>query len=373
LHSNKGDLRTGMAGNVSEVKACLICHPYYPSNDSGRGIDRYIYEICRNFESLSGRIELNVLHRGFSKTTLRGSGTKELWLVRDLVLTKADLYHAASTVGAKTAILLGKGPLITTVHDLIPFHFPDSRRRFEPPLKLWYRRFCTRLSIARSKALIVPFNVTKNELISRFKVAESKIHVINYGVDHDRYYPRSKSKGREKSILFLGSVTRAKGVDSLLKAFSIVERSTDGAKLLIGGTGSERQRMEELASDLKLKGVSFLGHIPEDELPTYYSSARAMIFPSRYGFGLSSTEAMACGCSVIVGNRLDAAEPLGDAGILIDPDSVEEMADAMLRLLTSEELREQLSRKAIERASLFSWQKMTQQTMEVYNKVMAKA
>jgi len=361
-----------MPKNASVARICLVCHPYYPSNTSGRGIDRYAYEIVRNIEQLSPDINIKVIHRGFSKTTLRGSGTKELWLVRDLAFTKASLYHAVSTVGAKTAALLSKVPLVTTIHDLVPFHFPDPRHRFEPPSKLWYRRFCTRISIARSKAIIVPFNVTKDELVSKFEVAESKIHVINYGVDHDHYYPRPKIGGMEKSILFLGSVTRAKGVDSLLKAFSIVERSIDGAKLLVGGTGNERPMMEELASDLKLKGVRFLGHVPEDELPMYYSSARAMIFPSRYGFGLSSVEAMACGCPVIIGNSLDAAEPLGDAGILIDSSSIEEMADAMLRLLTDERLTEELSRKGIERARLSSWHTMTQQTMAVYEEALAQ-
>ena len=348
------------------IELCLICYPYYPSRDTGRGHDRYVFELQKNLSVAHAKINLRLLHQGFSKGIL-AAGAKQFKLIADLSSSKTDLYHAISPIGGATAALLGKSPLVVTIHDVIPFHLSG----YDYAWKYWYARLCIKICVERSDVIVVPYRVTKEELISRFNVPETKIQVVNYGVDHTTYYPRPADKRSTRQVLYIGEVSRSKGVDALIRAFGIVKKRIGDAELVIGGKTSRDQSMlERLARELGLEDIRFLGYIPEDELPRYYSSATVMIFPSRYGFGLSTLEAMACGTPVIVGAVLDAPEFVADAGVLVNPNDVNELADRMARVLLAPNLREQLSMKAIERAKAFSWEKMARETEEIYHGVM---
>lgn len=347
----------------SGVKLCLMCYPYYPSKDTGRGHDRYVFELQQHLANSRPDIDLHLMHQGMSKGVI-AAGSRQFKLITDLLSTRADLYHAISPIGGATAALLGKSPLIVTIHDLIPFQV----RGYDYSWKSWYTRFCTKRSVKRSDAIVVPYKVTKNELVSQFNVSDSKIHVINYGVDHTAYYPRPTVKRATRQVLYIGEVSRSKGVDTLISAFASVKKSIGDAELVIGGKRSRDQPLlEKLAGELGLTEVRFLGYIPEDELPRYYSSATAMVFPSRYGFGLSTLEAMACGTPVIVGAALDAPEFVADAGILVNPDDINDLAQSIIKVLTAPGLIDQLSAKAIERAKAFSWEKMARETAAVYD------
>lgn len=368
LEHDGGREMTGI-GVPSCYKLCLICYPYFPSKDTGRGHDRYVFELQQHIANSRPNISLRSMHQGMSKGVI-AAGTRQFKLITDLLTTKADLYHAISPIGGATAALLGKVPLIVTIHDLIPFHVSG----YDYSWKSWYTRFCTKRSLKRSSAIVVPYQVTKEELISLFKVPESKIRVINYGVDHTTYFPRSAVKRATMQVLYVGEVSRSKGVDTLISAFAAVKKSIGDAKLLIGGKRNKDQPLlEKLAGELGLSDVNFLGYIPENELPRYYSSATVMVFPSRYGFGLSTLEAMACGTPVIVGDALDAPEFVADAGILVNPDNVNDLAQNIIKVLTDPGLREELSVKAIERAKIFSWEKMAKETEAVYRDLLPKA
>jgi glycosyltransferase involved in cell wall biosynthesis len=350
----------------SGFKLCLMCYPYYPSKDSGKGLDRYIFELQKNIEAVRPDTNLRLLHQGFAKGILTAA-SKLCKVVAELLFTKADVYHAISPIGGTIAAFLGKSPLVVTIHDVIPYHVSG----YDYSWKYRYWRYWIQTSVKRSDAVVVPYLVTKEELLSRFNVPESKIHVVNYGVDHRVYYSRPAIKRAARQVLYIGEVSRSKGADTVLRAFSIVKKQVGDAELLIGGKKSRDQPMlENLAAELGLKDATFLGYIPEDDLPRYYSSATVMIFPSRCGFGLSTLEAMACGTPVIVGAVLDAPEFLADAGLLVNPDDPKDLAQGIEKILTDPELRDELSAKAIERAKAFSWEKMAGETAYVYDGLM---
>jgi glycosyltransferase involved in cell wall biosynthesis len=348
------------------VDLCLICYPYFPSKDTGRGHDRYIFELKQNIDKACSGVNVRVLHQGLSRGVF-AAGMKQFKFIFDLLFTRAAMYHAISPMAGATATLLGKSPLIVTIHDLIPFHVSG----YDFSWKHWYIRLCTRISVLRSSAVIVPYKVTKDEIISRFKVPEEKIYVVNYGVDHSFYYPRKNAVTAK--VLYIGEVSRSKGVDALIRAFCVVKQEVVDAALVIGGKYSRDQPfLEKMSKEIGARDVIFSGYVPEDELPRHYSSATVMIFPSRYGFGLSTLEAMACGTPVVVGASLDAPEFVADAGILVDPDDINGMAKNIIRVLTEPGLREKLSEKAIERAKEFSWEKMARKTVELYNDLLVK-
>jgi glycosyltransferase involved in cell wall biosynthesis len=92
------------------------------------------------------------------------------------------------------------------------------------------------------------------------------------------------------------------------------------------------------------------------------------VYPSVYeGFGLPPLEAMACGAPVITSQTSSLPEVVGDAAILIDPYSVEELLHAIRTVLLYDDLRLQLRRKSLERAKLFSWMRTAQETLAVYH------
>lgn len=350
-------------GERPSYELCLVCYPFYPTKDSGRGVDRYLYELIGNLRAL--RTNVRVLEQG-SSVGAWAAGQKLCRLVADLLSAKSGVYHAVTTMAGATAILLGRGPVVVTIHDLLPFQVTS----YNPSLKSAFARKCTQISVARADALIVPFGVTKDELIAAHGASAAKIHVVNYGVDHATYYPRPAVTRSTTRVLYVGEVSRAKGVDVLINAFASVKKANPDAELVIGGKGRDRAELEGLSQSLGL-GVQFLGFVPEADLPDLYASAAVMVFPSRYGFGLSSLEAMACGTPVVVARTLDAPEFVSDAGLLVTPGDADELAKSIGSILAEPALREEFSRKGISRAAQYSWAATAEKTRAVCDAVFA--
>jgi glycosyltransferase involved in cell wall biosynthesis len=115
--------------------------------------------------------------------------------------------------------------------------------------------------------------------------------------------------------------------------------------------------------------VILTGYVPEADLPAFYSGALCFVYPSYFeGFGLPPLEAMKCGTAVIVGNRTSLPEVVGDAGVLIDPFDVDDIAVAIENVVSDSHLRAHLSAKGLERARLFDWRETARQTLAVYKK-----
>jgi glycosyltransferase involved in cell wall biosynthesis len=115
--------------------------------------------------------------------------------------------------------------------------------------------------------------------------------------------------------------------------------------------------------------VFFTGYVPDEDLSSVYSGASAFVFPSLYeGFGLPPLEAMQCGTPVITSNTTAFPEVVGDAGLMVDPKDEDALCQAMLRVITDGNLREQLSTKGLERAKQFSWANCAAHTVTLYRK-----
>jgi glycosyltransferase involved in cell wall biosynthesis len=343
----------------------LVCFPYLPSKDTGRGHDRYAFELAQGV-SASGDVRVKVVEQGLSKGVV-AAGTKLGKLLVDLATVKADVVHAISPVGGSVAGVLGKQPFVVTVHDLIPYYVGG----FDYAWKHAYLRKCVETSVTRAAAVIVPYHVTKAQLVSLVGIEPSKIHVVHYGVDHGRYRPQPLVERAPRRVLYIGEVSRSKGVDVLIRAFAVVKRDVPDAELLIGGKPSKDQlELELLCRRLAVKDVTFAGFVPEDDLAAQYAAASVMVFPSRYGFGLSSLEAMACGTPVVVAGALDAPEFVADAGIVARTDDSDDLARGIVRVLTEPGFARDLEARAVRRAAEFSWSKMALDTRRVYDHVL---
>jgi glycosyltransferase involved in cell wall biosynthesis len=171
----------------------------------------------------------------------------------------------------------------------------------------------------------------------------------------------------------IGGFDRRKNLPLLIEAFAAaVPRLPDDIHLLISGaphTGNERvfPPLEPVIRQHGLDGrVILTGRISDDERRALYQAAYVYITPSEYeGFGLTPLEAMACGVPAIVADRTSLPEVVGDAGLCVEP-TVDDLAAAIVSLTTDEALRDKLSRKSLERASMFTWAAAAKQTAAVY-------
>jgi glycosyltransferase involved in cell wall biosynthesis len=112
------------------------------------------------------------------------------------------------------------------------------------------------------------------------------------------------------------------------------------------------------------------GFVPAEDLPPLYGAAEALLFPSLYeGFGLPVAEAMACGCPVITSNVSSLPEVAGDAGLLVDPESVAEIAAAMARIASEPGLRERFAKAGLRQAARFSWETCASEVLAILRKV----
>jgi len=178
----------------------------------------------------------------------------------------------------------------------------------------------------------------------------------------------------ERFILFLGTIEPRKNIINLIKAFAKLQTCEPAnLKLVIGGAkGWFYEDVFARVEELGLRDeVLFPGYIPASELPLWYNAAELFVYPSLYeGFGLPPLEAMACGTPVVATNTSSLPEVVGKAGMLVDPLAVEELAEAMRRVLNDETLWQEMRGQGLRRAQGFSWTKTAQETVQVYQRAM---
>ncbi len=188
---------------------------------------------------------------------------------------------------------------------------------------------------------------------SDFQTKLSKEGSINFG----KYVFSLCTLGKRKNVLF--------GIKNF---FEFIEKyNIKDLKLVLGGGVWKKfeGELEGVLNKCDRSKIVLTGYIQEQELAQYYSRALCFIYPSLYeGFGLPVLEAMQCGCPVITSNRSSLPEVIGDAGIQINPESDEEMVEALKKMYFDSDYREKCIQKGLERAKNFSWGKCASELLE---------
>jgi len=175
-------------------------------------------------------------------------------------------------------------------------------------------------------------------------------------------------------VLSVGAIQPRKNLSRLIAAYSSLRSAQPGGKLpqlvLVGKCAWLYNETLRTIKDLGVSNsVVLTGYVPEDHLPALYSGALFFVYPSYFeGFGLPPLEAMKCGAAVIVGNKTSLPEIVGDAGVLVDPFDVNDIACAMERLMRDSTFRSHLRAKGLERAKLFDWRETARRTLAIYKK-----
>jgi glycosyltransferase involved in cell wall biosynthesis len=177
------------------------------------------------------------------------------------------------------------------------------------------------------------------------------------------------------SILHVGHSGFYKNIEAILSALPLMQRRLERPVLFRKVGGRFTLAQEELIQRLGLVGsVESLGTLPDDELVRVYGAADVLVMPSLHeGFGLPALEAMASGTPVVASNRGSLPEVVGDAGLLVDPEDIDAIADAVVRLITDSRLRADMTTRGIERARQFTWERTARATLDVYRAVAGEA
>jgi glycosyltransferase involved in cell wall biosynthesis len=291
---------------------------------------------------------------------------------------QVDIYHGPDFV---LPPINGKVCKIVTVHDLAFIEHPE----YALPQMVAFLNKVVPEAVGAADVVAAVSQATRQTLIEHLKTPPEKITIIPNGVrPHFRRITdpillaatRHKFGLKHPLVLGVGTLEPRKNHSGLIKAFhkaqSAAGKQQRPAMLaLAGGPGWLYEETQQLIAKLKLeKKVRFLGRVSELELITLYSMADVFAFPSFFeGFGLPPLEAMACGTPVITSNSSSLPEVVGDAALLIDPHNASELAQAMIRLLEDERLREELRQKGYARAQLFTWPKSASKMLSVYQRL----
>ncbi len=201
------------------------------------------------------------------------------------------------------------------------------------------------------------------------------IAIVPNGIDLKDYIselPVQIVEGAEKRILFVGRLHPVKGVQYLLGAMSIVHQELPEAKLILVGDGEERELLESLTDSLGIREcVEFAGRVPHERVQDYMNLAEVFVLPSlSEGFPVTILEAMACGLPIVatrVGGVPDIIED-GANGYLINTKNPEQIAEALLKLLQDEQLREDISGNNREEVRRYRWDSVAATLEGIYQK-----
>jgi len=295
-----------------------------------------------------------------------------------------DIFHSSDWLEPPTA----RAKKVTTVHDFIVYKYPET---FSPrgghnivtnqKRKLFFVKHYSDLIIAVSQT-------TKQDAMEILKIPEKKIRVIYEAAD-PFYFPRDQdriSKTKEKFkirgdyFLCVGTREPRKNIGRVIMAFAQLPKEFLGFSLVIAGKygwGDENQisKIKNPASTAKRgeqrldSRVKILGYTEKEDLASLYSGTKAFVYPSLYeGFGLPILEAMACGAPVVTSNIGSMKEIASGVAFLCNPESVESIAGAMLKI--TKEDQNGLRQKSLVRAGEFSWDKTSLQTLEAYHSLL---
>lgn len=211
-----------------------------------------------------------------------------------------------------------------------------------------------------------------------------RVEIIPLGINKDKFdlsgnenlnRNHEKANANSSVILFVGQLREHKGLRYLLKAMKIVKAQISDARLIIVGDGPQRASLTKCASELKVEDiVSFEGNVTEDILPHYYAISNIVVLPSytrRDAFGLVLLEAMAAEKPIVAFNIPGIREIVSGAGILVPPRDHQQLAKAILEILSGNQSVEQMKWHAQKNIQQYSWENIVERYERLYTKVLS--
>jgi glycosyltransferase involved in cell wall biosynthesis len=361
------------------VRICILTLTFAPDAPGGRG--KYARELYDQLKSMGHEVEVIT---GLWREKLPDPNITQipvprrrfLWLpnwyrgVRKILKQKTyDIIHAN---GSRESIplLWSDKPYITTIHDIGAFQL--KKRILSRILKR---------NVKKALRITVPTKAVKRDLLELFpKMNPEKVNVIKNGINFKRYNPnisakelRKELKLTEKIILYLGRIAEYKGVEEIIKAYNRVKKEIDDVHLVVAGAPTVNMKRTYNKWIEQHPGVLFTGYVDDDLVPNYYALADIFVSFSyaAEGFGLTVTEALACGKPVLCSDLPAYREVLEDKAILIPPGDITQLSDNMVKLLKDQNLRQRMGKEALEFVKQkYDWAVSAKKFLETYKEVL---
>lgn len=355
------------------------------------GIARYIFHLLRELPRSAPDFALDVFSTEPLAPTLLNNVTirttrlpvhKPLWRIlweQTLFAWALQGNYALLHSLAFVSPFLNRTPSIVTLYDLSFLVYPEYFR----PFHRLYLKLGTRAAVHRARRILTISESTKLDVVRLLGARPAQVQVVAPGVEAEFFrsvkpeeienFRRIKNLP-EQFILFLGTREPRKNLPALVRAFV---QAVNAAHLphylvLAGGRGWLDHDIERTIQDLGVTDrVIFPGFVEQSELPLWYRAADVFVYPSQYeGFGMPALEALACGTPVIASNTSSLPEAVGDAGLLVNPRAPQEIADALVEILTNDALRDELAIRGPLYARRFTWTRAADLTAETYRRAL---
>lgn len=288
-----------------------------------------------------------------------------------------DLYHEPNNVPLPARV-----PTVVTLHDLSVLLYPQ----WHPAERVAYYERCFRDGLSRCAHILTDTEAVRREIIRHLGVAPERVTAAHLGVQPDlRPVAPEVVAARLRALklpasylLSVGTLEPRKNQLMLVRAYCRLPASVRERYplLLVGGLGWNNGDLRAcLDGEGKRAGVLHLGYVPDADLATIYSGARALLFPSFYeGFGFPPLEMQACGGAVVASTAAAVAEVCaGSPALLLDPHDADAWHDALLRVCKDDDFHASLCSGATTAAARFTWRRCAAETLAVYRKVASPA
>ena len=268
---------------------------------------------------------------------------------------------------------------VMTIHDLTCIRYPKF---IHSVVKTYANRI--KQCLKWTDLVIAVSESSKRDIVEYLNVEPERIYVTPQASRFSSIYlstERTEQLQRASSydfsqpyLLFVSTIEPRKNVITLIRAFDLLKEThkLEHQLVLIGQKGWLHQSIfESIETSPWKQHIHYLGYLSDELVALFYSKADVFVYPSYYeGFGLPVLEAMTLGTPVITSNTSSLPEVAGDAAILIDPNNINQLADAILQVISDSQVRQKLIEKGKERAKLFSWERTASETINAYKSLM---
>ncbi len=329
------------------------------------GIEEYSYQVIRHLRETLLQEPVFLYVRSGQQVpfelphnwTVKELCAPRLWTQVRLSLEMLFFPVDALFIPAHTAPLIHPKKTIVTIHGL-EYEFCPKAYSF---LERWYMRLSIRFSCRAASTLIAVSENTKSDLMKLYGVPESKIQVVYEGYeDQSTVSNEQPTKKQEKPyLLFIGRLEERKNVVRIIEAFEILKEQhrIPHQLILAGKPGYGYGRIKYQISNIKYRDeVVELGYVSEEEKWALLRGADVFIFPSLYeGFGIPVLEAQSSRVPVITSDISSLPEVGGEGVVTVNPLSPEDIAEGIQKVLSDEEWRGDIIKRATHNVSRFSW------------------
>ncbi|MBI2327794.1 glycosyltransferase family 4 protein [Candidatus Curtissbacteria bacterium] len=288
------------------------------------------------------------------------------------------------------------GKFVVTIHDLIHHHFQEQATTTRNPIIFRLKRLgynaVINIAVKKSTKILVPSNFVKNEVVRTFKINPQKV-VVTHEAAEEEYFQNGKGQMangkwlekyniKQPFAIYVGNAYPHKNLNRLLDAVNLLGHFRGESSLHFPGGGNLQLVIvsprdvftEKLQQEIKKRNlenhVKLLGYQTADNLAMIFQKAAAYISPSlSEGFGIPGLNAMATGLPVIASAIPTLEEVYGEAALYFDPQNPYDIAEKIKEVLTFPKLRKKLIANGQEQVKKYSWQKMAQETLKVYQEV----